>query len=117
MKLKLTDIIIGFTTGLAVTMTIMFIIANNRANRYKNELSEQKIKEQQMIIKNQQEAERLADEMIVLGERIRMRDSLLLDNRKRFNDEKIKLLTNANDSVLKHIILYYRSERQNMLHE
>jgi hypothetical protein len=56
------------------------------------------------LLKSQLETSELIGEINTIRERRELRDSLLLINKKQRENEKIKLLENANDSTIDAII-------------
>ena len=92
--------IIGIMTVVALIFFLLWRHERNAFIQFKEDKATEQLKSELATFK-------LVSEINLINERREMRDSLLVINKKNREDEKIKLLENANDSVLHAIVLDY----------
>jgi len=89
--------------GLLVSTFVFYLLWRKQVHINTQIVTEQTLK----LNESELQVRELVGEIRVIKERREMRDSLLLINQKKRQDEKIKLLESANDSTISAIIRGY----------
>jgi len=89
--------------GLLVSTFVFYLLWRKQVHINTQIVTEQTLK----LNESELQVRELVGEIRVIKERRELRDSLLLINQKKRQDEKIKLLESANDSTISAIIRGY----------
>jgi hypothetical protein len=89
--------------GLLVSTFVFYLLWRKQVHINTQIVIEQTLK----LNESELQVRELVGEIRIIKERREMRDSLLLINQKKRQDEKIKLLESANDSTISAIIRGY----------